>query len=87
MYLGLKAVGCLFLVLSAMAFPNGPFIRPHPILWRLVFGVSVMYTLLLQFALYQKYTDIKAALSWLDPQGLSAEKLVEKVLQERTPQD
>ncbi|KAH7699697.1 CRE-PSSY-1 protein, partial [Aphelenchoides avenae] len=77
-YLGLKAVGCLFLVISAMAFPNGPFIRPHPLLWRLVFGVSVLYALLLQFALYQKYADIKSALSWLDPKGLGAETLVEK---------
>jgi phosphatidylserine synthase 1 len=77
-YLGLKAVAVLFLVISALAFPNGPFIRPHPIVWRLVFGVSVIYILLLQFALYQSYADIKSALSWLDPERLSHENLTEK---------
>lgn len=62
-----------------MAFPNGPFIRPHPILWRLVFGLSVLYTLILQFTLFQNFADIKKALSWLDPVGLSQTHLLEKV--------
>jgi phosphatidylserine synthase 1 len=76
---GLKATAALFLVVSAMAFPNGPFIRPHPIFWRIIFGISVMYTLVLMFTLYQSFSDIKAALAWIDPVGLSAEKLDEKV--------
>jgi phosphatidylserine synthase 1 len=62
-----------------MAFPNGPFIRPHPIIWRIVFGISVIYTLTLQFTLFQNYTDVKRVLSWFDPAGLSNEKLSEKV--------
>lgn len=62
-----------------MAFPNGPFIRPHPILWRLVFGLSVLYTLLLQFTLFQNFSDIKKVLSWLDPVGLNQTHLLEKV--------
>ncbi|KAI6234810.1 Phosphatidylserine synthase 1 [Aphelenchoides fujianensis] len=77
-YFGLKASGGLFLVVSAMAFPNGPFIRPHPIIWRVVFGVSVLYALLLQFTLFQSFDDVKTALTWLDPKGLGNEELDEK---------
>uniref|UniRef100_A0A915CQR2 Phosphatidylserine synthase n=1 Tax=Ditylenchus dipsaci TaxID=166011 RepID=A0A915CQR2_9BILA len=62
----------------AMAFPNGPFIRPHPTFWRIIFGVSVLYALLLQFTLYQSYGDIKRVISWLDPVGLSQTSLDEK---------
>ncbi|KAF1747042.1 hypothetical protein GCK72_023500 [Caenorhabditis remanei] len=77
-YDGLLGTLCLFLVVSAMAFPNGPFIRPHPVFWRIVFGVSVVYLMLLQFTLFQTYTDIKTVLTWLDPTGLGAENLDEK---------
>lgn len=34
---------------------------------------------MLQFALFQNFRDIKDVLKWLDPQGLSKEKLDEKV--------
>lgn len=61
-----------------MAFPNGPFIRPHPIIWRIVFGISVLYALILQIVLFQNYADVKKVLSWFDP-GLAHEKLSEKV--------
>ncbi|KAI6180453.1 Phosphatidylserine synthase 1 [Aphelenchoides besseyi] len=77
-YFGLKASVGLFLVLSAMAFPNGPFIRPHPLIWRVVFGMSVLYALILQFVLFQTHADIKQVLTWFDPAGLGNEKLSEK---------
>jgi len=77
-YFGLKAAAGLFLIISAMAFPNGPFIRPHPIIWRMVFGISVIYALILQFVLFQNYGDVKKVLSWFDPVGLSNEQLDEK---------
>ncbi|CAD5227029.1 unnamed protein product [Bursaphelenchus xylophilus] len=77
-FAGLKATIILFLFLSALVSPNGPFIRPHPILWRIVFGISVLYALLLQFTLFQNYDDIKSALTWLDPEGLSQKKLEEQ---------
>ncbi|EYB94753.1 hypothetical protein Y032_0167g108 [Ancylostoma ceylanicum] len=77
-YDGLMGTFALFLVVSALAFPNGPFIRPHPVLWRIIFGMSVVYLMILQFTLFQTYADIKKVLSWLDPDGLSHEKLVEK---------
>ncbi|CAI2356431.1 unnamed protein product [Caenorhabditis sp. 36 PRJEB53466] len=77
-YDGLLGTLVLFLVVSALAFPNGPFIRPHPVFWRIVFGVSVVYLMLLQFTLFQTYKDIKTVLTWLDPKGLGAENLIEK---------
>ncbi|XP_052439971.1 phosphatidylserine synthase 1 isoform X2 [Carassius gibelio] len=35
---GLLLVSSFFLVISVLAFPNGPFTRPHPAIWRMVFG-------------------------------------------------
>ena len=40
---GIRCVVFFFLVISVLAFPNGPFIRPHPAIWRMVFGLSVIY--------------------------------------------
>ncbi|KAK6038116.1 phosphatidyl serine synthase [Cooperia oncophora] len=77
-YDGCLGTLALFLVVSALAFPNGPFIRPHPVLWRIIFGMSVIYLMILQFTLFQTYADIKKVLSWLDPDGLSKESLEEK---------
>ena len=42
-----------FLVVSVLTFPNGPFTRPHPALWRVVFGCSVVYLMFLVFILFQ----------------------------------
>lgn len=78
-YDGLLGTLALFLVVSALAFPNGPFIRPHPVLWRIIFGLSVVYLMILQFTLFQTYEDVKKVLTWLDPKGLGAESLNEKV--------
>jgi hypothetical protein len=33
--------------------PNGPFFRPHPVVWRGVLAVSILYELLLVFLLFQ----------------------------------
>ncbi|VDN52610.1 unnamed protein product [Dracunculus medinensis] len=75
---GFLATFVLFIVISALAFPNGPFIRPHPVFWRIVFGISVTYVMLLQFALFQNFADIKSILKWLDPERLNKDKLDEK---------
>uniref|UniRef100_A0A0N5A2P5 Phosphatidylserine synthase n=1 Tax=Parastrongyloides trichosuri TaxID=131310 RepID=A0A0N5A2P5_PARTI len=77
-YKGLKASGVLFLIISALAFPNGPFIRPHPIIWRIIFGISVIYLIILQFTVFQSYKDIKETLKWLDPERLNNDTLIEK---------
>ena len=56
-----------FMVISILAFPNGPFTRPHPIIWRMVFGSSVLYLLLLQFLIHQDYETVRSLILWIDP--------------------
>ena len=40
-------------VLGMLVFPSGPFIRPHPLVWRVAFGVGVVYQLYLVIMLFQ----------------------------------
>lgn len=56
-----------FLLVSVLAFPNGPFTRPHPVVWRIVFGLSVLYLMALIFFLFQDYQMVRNILIWLDP--------------------
>ncbi|KFD67707.1 hypothetical protein M514_08560 [Trichuris suis] len=79
-WMGLKVVLFTFLVISMISFPNGPFTRPHPVIWRIVFGLSVFYLLALQFLLFQSFGDVKAILRWWDPVHLSKLKLEEKAV-------
>uniref|UniRef100_T1JP00 Phosphatidylserine synthase n=1 Tax=Strigamia maritima TaxID=126957 RepID=T1JP00_STRMM len=37
---GLCCMVFFFLILSVLAFPNGPFTRPHPAVWRIEYGVN-----------------------------------------------
>uniref|UniRef100_A0A7N6C3H8 Phosphatidylserine synthase n=1 Tax=Anabas testudineus TaxID=64144 RepID=A0A7N6C3H8_ANATE len=64
---GLLVVVSFFLVISVLAFPNGPFTRPHPAIWRVVFGLSVLYFLFLVFLLFLNWDQVKILMYWLDP--------------------
>lgn len=64
---GICCVIFFFLIISVLAFPNGPFTRPHPAFWRMVFGVSVLYLLGLLFLLFQNYKTVKSIIYWFDP--------------------
>ncbi|XP_071947445.1 phosphatidylserine synthase 1-like isoform X1 [Antedon mediterranea] len=64
---GLCCVAFFFLLISLLTFPNGPFTRPHPAIWRIVFGVSVMYLLLLVFMLFQNYTAVMKMIRFVFP--------------------
>ncbi len=64
---GLGGASAFFLIISALAFPNGPFVRPHPLLWRMVFGLSVIYLLLVQFLIHQDYATVRSIIVWFDP--------------------
>nr|CAG4639150.1 EOG090X05CZ [Daphnia magna] len=64
---GVRCVIFIFLVISVLAFPNGPFTRPHPAVWRMVFGLSVLYLIALQFFLFQNYQTVRSILLWTDP--------------------
>lgn len=62
-----KVIIFFFMIISVITFPNGPFIRPHPVLWRMVFGVSVLYLMMLLFILFQDYSTIKSIMYWFFP--------------------
>jgi phosphatidylserine synthase 1 len=47
-FTGLCGATVFFLLISALSFPNGPFVRPHPLLWRMVFGLSILYLMMVQ---------------------------------------
>lgn len=65
--IGLLVVVSFFLVISVLAFPNGPFTRPHPAIWRMVFGASVMYFLFLVWLIFLNWDQVKTLMYWLDP--------------------
>ncbi|XP_022652250.1 phosphatidylserine synthase 1-like [Varroa destructor] len=56
---GLFCVLFFFMIISVLAFPNGPFTRPHPALWRMVFGMSVLYLMFLIIALFQSFETLR----------------------------
>lgn len=59
-------VAFFFLVISVIAFPNGPFTRPHPAAWRILFGLSVLYLLGIMFLMFQSHEQIMNILYWFD---------------------
>ncbi|XP_067133639.1 phosphatidylserine synthase-like [Centruroides vittatus] len=64
---GICCVIFFFLVISVLVFPNGPFTRPHPAIWRIVFGISVLYLMALLFLLFQNYHTVKSIMYWFYP--------------------
>ena len=55
------------MVISILGFPNGPFTQPHPIIWRMGFGSSVLYLLILQFLVHQDYETVHSLIVLIDP--------------------
>ena len=64
---GLIAGAFMFLSFGITQAKDGPFIRPHPALWRLVLCVSVLYELGLVFLLFQTVSDARMILTYADP--------------------
>ena len=50
---GLCAVVCAGFVACSMLVDNGPFRRPHPIFWRGVFSLSLVYLVILIYVCFQ----------------------------------
>merc|ERR1719285_836258 len=50
-----------------MVFPSGPFVRPHPVFWRLIFTLSTLYLFALVLFLFQTPKQMRVMLSWIDP--------------------
>ena len=67
--LKLAALVCslFLLLLGLLVFPSGPFVRPHPLLWRLSFGLGVVYELSLILLLFQTKDDARRGLQLLFP--------------------
>jgi len=76
---GLLCVVFFFLIISILAFPNGPFTRPHPAIWRMVFGLSVIYLMGLLYILFQNYQTVKSIMYWFYPDLKSFRIDLEKV--------
>eukprot|EP00696_Hemimastix_kukwesjijk_P020295 gnl/Hemi2/9864_TR3437_c0_g1_i1.p1 gnl/Hemi2/9864_TR3437_c0_g1~~gnl/Hemi2/9864_TR3437_c0_g1_i1.p1 ORF type:complete len:442 (+),score=111.01 gnl/Hemi2/9864_TR3437_c0_g1_i1:190-1515(+) len=64
---GLVMAGLVYLMYSMLQPRDVPFSRPHPILWRLVIGVVVLYLMLLVFVVYQNVQDVRYFFTFLDP--------------------
>ena len=43
----------MFIIFGTMQTSDGPFRRPHPVLWRMCFAISMAYELCLIFLLFQ----------------------------------
>lgn len=56
-----------FLFIGVTQFGDGPFIRPHPALWRLVLSVSIVYLLFLIVLLFQTVGTGRQWMGLLDP--------------------
>jgi hypothetical protein len=53
LYRGLLAVITVMLLMGLLMFQDGPFVRPHPAIWRVVLAAGVTYLCLLVFLLFQ----------------------------------
>jgi len=46
--------------------PDGPFLRPHPLIWRAAFAFSIVYELFLIYTLFQAPGEARALLKFFD---------------------
>jgi len=76
---GVCAVFFFFTIVSVLAFPNGPFTRPHPAVWRVVFGISVLYFLFLVFLAFLNIEQARNVLDWIGPGVLGSKREVDMV--------
>ncbi|CAL8067915.1 unnamed protein product [Calicophoron daubneyi] len=58
----------VFLFVSVMIMPNGPFTRPHPAVWRIVFGASLFYFLCLVATVFLKLDEARRIIIWVYPE-------------------
>ena len=58
----------VFQVFSMVQMRDGLFRRPHPVFWRLVMGMAVLYLCLLVFFLFQSADYARHMLTYIDPE-------------------
>ena len=56
----------MLLTVGMVAFPHGPFIRPHPLVWRVLFGLSIIYLLFLTALLFLSADQARSLLNLFD---------------------
>ena len=66
--LKLGAIASVFtlVIVGLLNFRDGPFIRPHPAIWRVVLSISVVYQLILTILLFQSKHNARHLLSYVD---------------------
>jgi hypothetical protein len=64
---GFVAAAFFWVTLGMTIMPDGPFLRPHPALWRFAFACSILYELLLIYILFQTPQDSRTLLKFVDP--------------------
>ncbi|DBA04048.1 TPA: hypothetical protein N0F65_009395 [Lagenidium giganteum] len=64
---GIKFACAFFLSYCMLQLPDGHFVRPHPIVWRLVTGVFILYEMLLIFLLFMRTDDARQFMTNFDP--------------------
>ena len=65
--LGCSVAAMFVVILGLIVFPSGPFVRPHPLLWRLAFAIAVLYEIVLIVLLFLSKAEARAALTFFDP--------------------
>jgi len=63
---GFVAALFFWITLGMTIMPDGPFLRPHPAIWRFAFAASIFYELLLIYILHQTPTDARTLLKLID---------------------
>ncbi len=63
---GIAVASIFFVLYGVTQFKNGPFIRPHPAIWRGVQAASIIYLVLLIFLFFQNLSDARLLLRHVD---------------------
>merc|ERR1719464_1679575 len=63
---GFLAALFFWVTLGMTIMPDGPFLRPHPALWRFCFAVAIFYELALIYILFQNPEDARKMMKLID---------------------
>jgi phosphatidylserine synthase 2 len=65
-FAGVTAMTFMLIVTGALTFPAGPFIRPHPSVWRAAFSIALASQMWLIFMLFQTRDEARQLMRLLD---------------------
>lgn len=51
---------------AMIQFRDGPFVSPHPVFWRIILGVNLLYELALVFLLFQDLDTARQMMTYID---------------------